>query len=220
MLPKDQGVIHFGTFAVDLSAGELYRKGRKVSLQEKPFQILTLLLERPGEVVSREEVRQKLWPQDTFVDFDAGVNTAIRKLRAALGDSADNPRFIETLPRHGYRFIAPVNGTASVNEVAQATAPKIPQAPRRRLISVAGFAVAVLLGIAVLVGLSIRARRQRLLGTVGAGEIRSVAVLPLENLTGDPTQEYFVDGNARCTDHRAGAGEQLARYLANLSNAL
>src|SRR5262245_45686286 len=117
MLPKDQRVIHFGLFAVDVSAGELYRNGRKVALQEKPFQILTLLLKRPGEVVTREEVRQNLWAQDTFVDFDGGVNTAIRKLRAALGDSAENPRFIETLPRHGYRFIAPVNGEAGVNVI-------------------------------------------------------------------------------------------------------
>jgi TolB-like protein/DNA-binding winged helix-turn-helix (wHTH) protein len=193
MLPKDQGVIHFGLFSVDLCAGELYRKGRKVSLQEKPFQILTLLLERPGEVVSREEVRQKLWAQDTFVDFDASVNTAIRKLRAALGDSAENPRFIETLPRHGYRFIAPVNGEIPTN-VIETTVPKISQPLRHRLVPVTGIAVVVFLGVTALVGLSIRARRQRLSATIESGRIHSLAVLPLENLTGDPNQNYFVDG--------------------------
>jgi TolB-like protein/DNA-binding winged helix-turn-helix (wHTH) protein/Flp pilus assembly protein TadD len=195
MLPEDQRVIHFGLFAVDVSAGELYRKGRKVALQEKPFQILTLLLDRPGEVVSREEVRQKLWVQDTFVDFDAGVNTAIRKLRAALGDSAENPRFIETLPRHGYRFIAPVNGEDPVNAVVAATAPKISQPlQRRRLIPVAGIAVVAFLGVTALVGLNIRSRHKTLSSTVKSGQIHSLAVLPLENLTGDPNQEYFVDG--------------------------
>ena len=127
MLPKARRLIRFGLFEVDLSAGVLEREGRKVSLQEQPFQVLTLLLERPGEVVTREEVRQKLWPQDTFVDYDAGLNTAIRKLREALGDSADNPRFVETLPRRGYRFIAPVD--AAVQDIA----PAVTEPPRFRL---------------------------------------------------------------------------------------
>jgi DNA-binding winged helix-turn-helix (wHTH) protein len=96
--------IRFGDFDVDLRTAELLRAGRPVHIQEKPFQVLTLLLDRPGELVTREGLRQALWPADTFVDFDVGLNTAIRKLRDALGDSADNPRFIETLPRRGYRF--------------------------------------------------------------------------------------------------------------------
>ncbi|HSA93477.1 MAG TPA: winged helix-turn-helix domain-containing protein, partial [Terriglobales bacterium] len=103
-------VIRFGVYSADLRAGELRKNGAKVKLQEQPFQILTMLLERPGEVVTREELRKRLWPADTFVDFDHSLNTAVKKLREALGDDADNPRFVETLPRRGYRFIAPVGG--------------------------------------------------------------------------------------------------------------
>jgi len=101
-------VIHFGVFEADLRAGELRRNGSKVKLQEQPFQILAMLLERPGEIVTREELRARLWSADTFVDFDHGLNSAIRRLRDALGDSAENPSFVETLGRRGYRFIAPV----------------------------------------------------------------------------------------------------------------
>jgi len=106
-------VIRFGLFEVDLRAGELRKSGLKVRLQEQPFQVLAMLLEHPGEVVTREELQQKLWSTDTFVDFEHGVNTAISKIREALGDSAESPRFVETLPRHGYRFIAPVVGAGS-----------------------------------------------------------------------------------------------------------
>jgi DNA-binding winged helix-turn-helix (wHTH) protein/Tol biopolymer transport system component len=102
----------FGLFEADLSSGELYRRGRKISLQEQPFRVLAMLLERPGELVTREEVRKRLWPDGTFVDFDEGLDTALKKLRYALGDSAQNPTFIETLPRRGYRFIAPVTNDA------------------------------------------------------------------------------------------------------------
>src|ERR1700743_1991101 len=102
--------IRFGVFEVDLAAAELRKSGTRIRLQEQPFQVLTVLLERPGEVVSREDLRQKLWPADTFVDFDHSLNTAVNKLREALGDSASSPRFVETLARRGYRFIAPVNG--------------------------------------------------------------------------------------------------------------
>ncbi len=101
--------VRFGVFEVDVRTGELRKQGLKIKLQEQPFQILALLLDRRGEVVTREELQKKLWPADTFVDFDHGLNKAITKIREALGDSADNPRFIETLPRRGYRFIAPVN---------------------------------------------------------------------------------------------------------------
>ncbi|HSB18007.1 MAG TPA: winged helix-turn-helix domain-containing protein [Bryobacteraceae bacterium] len=111
--------VHFGLFEVDLVAGELRKRGRAVKLQGQPFQILAMLLRRPGEVVSREELQQALWPSGTFVEFEHGVNTAIRKIREALGDSADNPRFIETVPRKGYRFIAPVNGTHPAQQPAR-----------------------------------------------------------------------------------------------------
>ena len=103
-------VVRFGVFEVDLRAGELRRSGVKIKLQEQPFQILALLLERPGDVVTREEIQKKLWPADTFVDFEHSLNAAVKRLREALGDSADNPRFVETLPRRGYRFIYPVEG--------------------------------------------------------------------------------------------------------------
>ena len=102
-------VVRFGVFEADLAAGELRKSGVRIRLQDQPFQILTLLLERPGEVVSREEIRQRLWPADTFVDFDHSLNTAVNKLREALGDSASSPRYIETLARKGYRFVAPVH---------------------------------------------------------------------------------------------------------------
>jgi DNA-binding winged helix-turn-helix (wHTH) protein/Tol biopolymer transport system component len=104
-------IMRFGTFEVDLNAGELRRKGARVRLQDQPFQVLAMLLERPGEVVTREELHRRLWSCDTFVDFDHGLNAAIKRLRDALGDSAENPRFVETLARRGYRFIAPVDGT-------------------------------------------------------------------------------------------------------------
>ena len=117
--------LRFGVYEVDLQAGELRRKGRKAKLQEQPFQVLALLLERPGEVVTREALREKLWPADTFVEFDHSLNTAISKIREALGDLADNPRFVETLPRRGYRFIAPVEGPGQASE-PEATLPVPP----------------------------------------------------------------------------------------------
>src|SRR6202521_3012821 len=100
--------IRFGDFEADLRAGDVRQQGHRIRLQEKPFQILALLLERAGDVVTREELRQRLWPADTFVDFDANLNTSLNRLRQALGDSASSPRYIETLARRGYRFIAPV----------------------------------------------------------------------------------------------------------------
>jgi DNA-binding winged helix-turn-helix (wHTH) protein len=106
-------VARFGVFELDLSAGELRKSGVKLRLQGQPFQVLALLLERAGEVVTREELQQKLWPSDTFVDFDHSLNTAINKVREALGDSASSPRYVETLARRGYRFIAPVQAAQS-----------------------------------------------------------------------------------------------------------
>src|SRR5712692_10276608 len=100
--------VRFGLFEANLSAGELRKRGRKIPLQDQPFRVLTLLLQRPGELITREEFQRALWPGDTFVEFDEGLNKAIQKLRQALDDSSENPRFIETLHRKGYRFIAPV----------------------------------------------------------------------------------------------------------------
>jgi cholera toxin transcriptional activator len=105
---SNRKIARFGVFELDLAAGELRKNGRKLRLQEQPFQVLAMLIERAGEVVSREELRQRLWPSDTFVDFDHSLNTAINKVREALGDSASSPRYVETLARRGYRFLAPV----------------------------------------------------------------------------------------------------------------
>ena len=102
-------IVRFGTFEADLQSGELRKNGHKVQLQGQPFQVFAILLQHPGKLVTREELRLKVWPEDTFVDFDHGLNTTITKIRTALGDDADNPRFVETMPRRGYRFIAPVD---------------------------------------------------------------------------------------------------------------
>jgi DNA-binding winged helix-turn-helix (wHTH) protein len=112
MLSTAKTKVRFGQFEVNLHAGELKRQGRVVKLQTQPFQVLSMLLSRPGELVTREEL-QNLWPSGTFVEFDQAINTAIRKIRYVLGDSADNPRFIETVPRRGYRFIAPVESSVA-----------------------------------------------------------------------------------------------------------
>src|SRR4029453_16143809 len=101
-------VVRFGPFQLDLRTGELRKAGARINLPEQPLQVLKALLDRPGDLVTREQLRQRLWPAETFVDFEHGLNAAVRRLRDALGDSADVPRFIETLPRRGYRFIAPV----------------------------------------------------------------------------------------------------------------
>jgi cholera toxin transcriptional activator len=103
-------ILRFGIFEANVRAGELRKRGLKIRLQDQPFQILVMLLERPGELVTRQEIQHKLWPADTFVGFDHGLNNAINRLRETLGDSAETPRFIETLPRKGYRFIALVTG--------------------------------------------------------------------------------------------------------------
>ena len=132
-------VLKFGVFEADLAAGELRKNGAKLRLQDQPFHVLALLLENPGQVVSREELRRKLWPADTFVDFDNGLNTAINKIREALGDSAENPKFVETLPRRGYRFLQTLEQKAEKS-------------------------------------------------------IDTIVVLPLENLSHDPEQEYFAEG--------------------------
>ena len=128
-------LVHFGIFDADIQTGELWRNGLKVRIQELPFQVLASLLERPGEVITREELQKRLWPADTFVDFEQGLNKAINKLREALGDDANNPRFVETLPRRGYRFIAPVDSRRvgqATDAGHSATSPALPQGVPRR----------------------------------------------------------------------------------------
>ncbi len=154
--PTDHArIVRFEVFEVALRSGGLRKQGLKVKLQEQPFQILTMLLERPGEVVSRDELCKKLWPEDTFVDFDNSLNTGINKIREALGDFADNPRFVETLPRRGYRFIYPVAATSSSPDdvraglvPAQGRPQGAPLQARWRLALVAGLTAALALAIA------------------------------------------------------------------------
>src|SRR5712691_10246568 len=177
--------VRFGSFELDLRAGELRKQGVKIKLQEQPFQILALLLEQPGQVVTREELRSRLWPSDTFVDFDHSLNKAINKLREALGDSAENPRFVETLPRRGYRFIA------------GGDEPVTPASGGRRSRAWSALLALAVLAAALIALLASGGRewRSRSFATRAAPvEIKSIAVLPLENLSGDASQDYFVDG--------------------------
>jgi TolB-like protein/DNA-binding winged helix-turn-helix (wHTH) protein/Tfp pilus assembly protein PilF len=194
--------LRFGVFEVDLRAGELRKHGVRVRLQEQPFQVLAMLLARPGETVTREELRNRLWTPETFVDFDHGVNKAVNRIREALGDSATSPRFVETVARRGYRFIADVTvvekgahrggleaGAGDLVPVADAsTAPvAAPTGRLRRWYPWTMVAVALALASVVLI---VWLRQS----TSQAAPIRSLAVLPLENLSGDSSQEYFADG--------------------------
>ncbi len=122
---RSKNVLRFDVFEVDLRAQELYKSGRRIKLQVQPFQVLAMMLERPGEVVTRDEMQKRLWPADTFVDFDHSVNTAIKKLRAALGDDKNKPRFVETLPKRGYRFLLAVKGSAAPLAQATGLAPEV-----------------------------------------------------------------------------------------------
>jgi TolB-like protein/DNA-binding winged helix-turn-helix (wHTH) protein/Flp pilus assembly protein TadD len=193
--------LRFGVFEADPRLGELTKHGKRLPLQEQPFQLLAMLLERPGELVSREELRAKIWPQ-TIVDFDHGLNKAISKIRDALGDSAENPRFIETVARRGYRFLADVavvqDGPperAAGDPVLQADAGPLARReagissrgpPRALTWRLLGFGLALVLA-AALSWILYTSRNS-------APTIRSLAVLPLKNLSGDVSQDYFTDG--------------------------
>src|SRR5271165_2318500 len=203
---SDRGSVHcFGQFELDMRTGELRRNGTKVRMQEQPFQILALLLERAGEVVTREELQRKLWTADTFVDFDNGLNIAVKKLRVALGDDAEAPRYIETLPRRGYRFMASVEcqpvtekvsakalqPTADVAAAPKSASPQtLPEAKSRKSTAIAAIALLVIASILLLMG-NVAGVRDRLLGRSAGRTINSIAVLPWQNLSADPTQEYF-----------------------------
>src|SRR3989441_3146558 len=182
--------LRFGVFELDPRAGELRKKGMKIRLQGQPVEILAMLLERPGETITREELQKKLWPADTFVDFEQGLNNAMKRLRASLDDNAESPHFIETLPRHGYRFVGSVNGS----EQPRAEEAKTTRSAGAVIRLPAFAALAVLAVAAVLVGLNVRGLRDRLFLRSPKPQIQALAVLPLTNLSGDPEQEYFADG--------------------------
>jgi TolB-like protein/DNA-binding winged helix-turn-helix (wHTH) protein/Flp pilus assembly protein TadD len=177
--------VRFGVFEADLRTGELHKAGAKVRLSGQPFDVLTLLLERPGDVVTREELKERLWPKDVFVDFDQSLNKAVNKIREAIGDDADSPRFVETLPRRGYRFIAPV-ATVEAPSSAAAAALAGPAAKPPSRVPPALLAVGlVALGLALALLWSRRSAPP-------AGRVR-LLVLPFENLSG-PEGDYFSDG--------------------------
>jgi len=208
-------ILHFGVFEVDLKACEIRKHGVRLKLSEQPFQVLAILLESPGEIVTRDDLRSRLWPSDTFVDFDHGLNNAVMRLREVLGDSSENPRFVETIPRRGYRFIAPVAGPALPSAFHTPTKngltpvpveePQIvqrlpedvrPTTPGRHWPITARFLIVSTATLfACVVGTILLYRH----GRPSASAIlpthnKSLVVLPLENLSGDKDQEYFADG--------------------------
>lgn len=197
---QSRRVVRFGVFEADFLSRELRKNGVVVRLQDQPFLFLEALVERPGEVVTREELRQKLWPGDTFVDFDNSLNTAMNKIREALGDSAEHPIFVQTLPRRGYRFIAPIhpneNGQKAGDQTRRATAESAPRVTRNRPMLIGGLAIlgAVVILFGILVGFDVGGLREKMWGGATAPRVRSLAVLPLANLSNDPAQEYFTDG--------------------------
>jgi len=188
--------LRFGLFEADVQTGELWKQGKRLRLQEQPFQLLVSLLEKPGEVVTREELRSRLWPQTT-VDFDHGLNKAVSKIREALGDSSENPRFVETVARRGYRFLADV---AIIRKAPLETGAGDPANAGPFLPAVAAILNAssrnlatklFVLGLALVAASVVWVFYREI---YAAPAIRSLAVLPLENLSGDSSQDYFVDG--------------------------
>ena len=206
---RHTSVVRFGTYEISLHSGELRKSGVRIRVQQQPLRLLEILLEHPGEVVTREELRSRIWPNESFGDFDQAVNVAIAKLRVALGDSADNPRYIETLPRRGYRFIAgvdvvnrPTNKLELLPEVGSSEAEERTQievkakaAPKHLLWKHAwktlGAAIALVLLVLMVSIFFWRSRPPA--DTLPSSPIRSLAVLPLENLSSD-SQDYFADG--------------------------
>src|ERR1700675_3656971 len=205
--PPPNSVVRFGTYEVSLQSGEVRKEGLRIRVQQQPMKLLEILLEHPGEVVTREKLRGRVWPNESFGDFDQALNIAIGKLRSALGDAAENPRFIETLPKRGYRFIADVSVVdADAGPIKQpehaagdlpATDPErkiqgagLAVAPKRRLWPTRRIIVTLSLALSLLI-LSVWLYRSR--GRAPTG-IRSLAVLPLDNLSADASQNYFADG--------------------------
>jgi TolB-like protein/DNA-binding winged helix-turn-helix (wHTH) protein/Tfp pilus assembly protein PilF len=216
-------LFRFGVFEIDLEAAELRKQGRRLKLQEQPFQILLLLLEHRGGLVSRDELKRRLWPDHTFVDFDHSLNTAVMRLREVLGDSSDNPRFIETVPKHGYRFIAPIDViTASIQETreqvhvaspiptskipssagaedlhketAQASGVESPREQPASLQRIIKTTGIIGVGAALIFGITAYSIHEVKASRAKSQRITSLVVLPLENVSGDKDQDYFADG--------------------------
>jgi pentatricopeptide repeat protein len=201
--------LSFDEFEVDLRTGELWERGSRLRLQDQPFQVLRVLLERRGEIVTRDELKQTLWLADTFVDFDDGLNTAVRKIRDALGDSAEKPRYIETIPRRGYRFMgclsdlrsavlsspAEESNDSPVQEFSRSapSAPVVLPAPAR-LLSIRWRVLLTAAAALALFSTSLVLYRGSTAKRTSQPRIKSLAVLPLKNLSADPTQEYLADG--------------------------
>ncbi|HTB11231.1 MAG TPA: winged helix-turn-helix domain-containing protein, partial [Bryobacteraceae bacterium] len=201
--------LRFDEFEIDLRSGELWVRGKRIRLQDQPFQVLSVLMQRRGEVVTRDELKQILWPADTFVDFDDGLNTAIWKIREALGDSAEKPLSIETIPRRGYRFLGRLAEVRPGVVPVPAEEPKVSPDQKNAGLSTLDPAVlatqksflpthwrALLAGVAALAVFLVALVIYRSSNAKGAKQppIKSLAVLPLTNLSGDPKQEYLADG--------------------------
>src|ERR1700739_3597911 len=189
--PRARFIVRFGIYEISFESGELRKAGIKIKVQHQPLKLLEILLEHPGEIVTREELRSRIWPQESFGDFDQAVNVAIAKLRGALGDSAENSRYIETLPRRGYRFIAEVTIVDATKPVVGVNdKPSLDQPDKRarlRLLwKIAGLTLA--LALVILTAWMMYPRKGP------SPEIRSLAVLPLESLSIDASQDYFADG--------------------------
>ena len=199
------GRLRFGVFEVDLRSGELRKYGLRVRLQEQPFQVLAMLVEHPREVVTREELQKKLWPADTFVDFDHGLNKAINKIRDALSDSPESPRFVETVARRGYRFLAEVKvpDATPINRLEAATPPQSTEEPHgssgfggspRKINRYQPSLAWRILGVGLLVLIASLVTWKFHYRNGLPPVIRSLAVLPLENLSNEASQDYFADG--------------------------
>ena len=206
---------HFGPFRVDFSSHELFKNGTKVHIQDHSFEVLAMLLERRGKMVTRDELRERLWHSDTFVDFDQGLNTAMMRLRQALGDTAQTPHFIETLPRHGYRFIAAVTfgedhqnqkdpspGPVLIAENRHADAStsdgKLKPALHRKARSWLRLAVVLTLAAGLVTLLALEMRTGRLTGlfpkAAPAGHLTTIAILPFDSFSNDPDQNFLAEG--------------------------